>query len=91
MSKTPPKSKKTWYIDKKSLSKAERKFVKQLLRQLGPTAGEERAIYRCVHCQQLIGRKFIPYGLGQGITLNPCMDVTTSNNTPLSKIVECDP
>ena len=91
MSKTPPTSKKTWYIDKKSLSKADRKLVKQLLRQLGPTDGEMRSVYRCVHCDQLIGSKFIPYGLGRGITLNPCMDVTTSNNTPMTKIVECEP
>lgn len=35
-------------------------------------AGETRSYYQCGHCQQILVRDFISYGLGQGRTYNPC-------------------
>lgn len=46
--------------------------AEEVLDALTPIKGEMRVVYRCVRCEQHIGRRFIPFGLGRGLTINPC-------------------
>lgn len=54
-------------------TKTKRTFTaEEVLMALDPIKGEMRVVYRCVTCGQFIGRRFIPFGLGRGLTINPC-------------------
>lgn len=47
--------------------------VDELMEQMTPIQGEKRVVYQCCECKTLIGRRYIPYGLGEGLTINPCL------------------
>ena len=46
--------------------------AEEVLTAMQPVKGEMRVVYRCVYCEQRIGRRFVPFGLGRGVTINPC-------------------
>lgn len=41
--------------------------------------GEARSVEKCPHCDEMIGRQFIPYGLGRGRSFGGCMCVHTQH------------
>ena len=64
---------------KNKLTKAKKKQVKELMKLMTPVAGEQRNVCECDICGQLFGRRFIPYGLGYGFTINPCSCMVTNS------------
>ncbi len=44
----------------------------EVFAMLPQRAGEVRTVNSCNTCGNLVGRRFIPYGLGIGMTVNPC-------------------
>jgi hypothetical protein len=46
--------------------------IRKLLRSMEPVKGECRTVEECCDCNHLFGRRFIPYGLGRGLTVDPC-------------------
>ncbi len=42
--------------------------------------GEQRTIHKCLECGTVYGRRYIPYGLGQGLTVNACHCLLVSRN-----------
>lgn len=63
----------------------------ELIEAMRPVSGEMRAVYECQGCGQLIGRRFIPFGLGRGLSVNLCMCQATGPNTPMTRLMECRP
>lgn len=53
-------------------TKEQKKRIKQLLAAMAPVTGERRVIYQCGDCKALFGRRFIPYGLGHGLSVGLC-------------------
>lgn len=65
-----------------------------LINQLRPVKGEKRVVYRCdcEGCGKLHAVRFIPFGLGRGVSINKCMCQLTANRTHmLTKIMEVSP
>ncbi len=60
------------------MSKQSKKITK-LFSAMAPIDGEVRAVCRCSLCSALFGRRYIPGGIGRGITIDPCMCITTNN------------
>ena len=56
-----------------------------------PVEGEVRVVYSCLTCGQLIGRRFIPYGLGEGFTLNACQCYLTQRDCKTIIVLRHDP
>jgi len=67
-----------------------RQHVANLLAAMPPVDGEQRAVVVCVDCGRFIGRRYIPYGWGQGVTINPCLCQLTAHR-PSTTLVECTP
>ena len=93
----PTKSGITWYRLSKKLQKKitlPRKEwkaeVERLFATMLPVEGEQRAIVVCCDCGQFIGRRYIPYGLGRGVTMNPCLCQLTAHR-PTATLAEMDP
>ena len=59
----------------------ERERCLQLFKAMSPVKGETRAIYRCGDCGELFGRRYVPYGLGQGYTVDPCLCQITAHRS----------
>lgn len=52
--------------------------------------GEMRTIQKCCDCGHLFGRRFIPYGIGQGATYAPCLCQITGHR-PSMTVIELRP
>ena len=63
----------------------------EIMESLRPVTGEMRVVYECHGCDQLIGRRFVPFGLGRGITVNGRLCQATGPNTPMTRLMECKP
>lgn len=50
-------------------------------------AGEERTYLECRYCKNIMVREYIPYGLGQGRTYDPCLCYLTGNNSLNHKVL----
>ena len=50
-----------------------------ILEAMPPIDGEVREVLRCGICGQLYGRRYIPYGIGEGLTVNACRCLLTGN------------
>lgn len=64
----------------KRLTDAERKRRRTLFRAMRTVQGERRVVYKCCNCQTLFGRRYIPYGLGRGMSIGLCVCQLTSRN-----------
>jgi len=64
-----------------------RKAVERLFAAMNPVKGEKRVVYRCDDCGHLYGRRFIPYGIGRGLTVDACMCQITAHR-PSTKVKE---
>ena len=69
--------------------KDERQAI-ELLNSIEPVEGEERRVYKCSGCGQLFGRRFIPYAIGHGLTVNPCLCQITAHR-PSVLVLEATP
>jgi len=77
--------------DKISLPRKEwQPHLANILSYIPPVDGEQRAITVCHDCGQFIGRRYIPYGLGQGVTINPCWCQLTGHR-PVVTLLEITP
>lgn len=47
--------------------------VKELFAAMPPRKGEKRTVQKCGDCGHFFGRRFIPYGLGHGLTVDACL------------------
>jgi hypothetical protein len=65
--------------------------VDELMEQMDAIQGEKRVVYQCVNCKTLIGRRYIPYGLGEGLTINPCLCHLTQRYNKTVVIKELTP
>lgn len=65
--------------------------AEEVLAALTPIKGEQREVYRCERCGQFIGRRFVPFGLGRGLTINPCWDFVTDKHVPLTAVLSAKP
>ena len=63
----------------------------ELLELMPPVKGEMRTIRKCKNCGELQGRRFIPYGLGRGVTFGGCMCVATDRNQKTELVLETKP
>lgn len=63
----------------------------EIYNSLKKVKGEIRVVYKCDECGQLFGRRFIPFGLGQGLSVNMCLCQLTSGNVPSTRISERRP
>ena len=53
--------------------------IDKIIMAMEPIDGEMRTVCECGKCGQLFGRRFIPFGLGTGLTINPCHCIITNN------------
>ena len=60
--------------------------VLRILHLMEPVSGEQRSAYQCRDCGKVFGRRFIPYGLGEGLTVNPCL-CSLTQSTPRSRLL----
>lgn len=65
--------------------------VDELMEQMTPIQGETRVVEQCCNCQTLIGRRYIPYSLGEGFTINPCWCHLTQRYNKTVEIKELTP
>jgi hypothetical protein len=69
---------------KKRITKKDKTFAEKLLASITPVEGEMRVVYKCAECGQLFGRRFIPFGLGYGLSVNMCLcQITAKRNSSL--------
>lgn len=61
-----------------------------IMHELPPVRGEMRTVELCNQCGRLFGCRFIPYGLGHGLSIRKCMCQLT-NRTPSTRILESRP
>jgi hypothetical protein len=64
--------------------------ARALLKKLPPLKGEERTIYACGDCGQLFGHRYVPYGLGRGVTINECLCQLTAHR-PMKMVLSSKP
>lgn len=62
-----------------------------LINQIVAVSGEIREVLECKHCRRLIGRRYIPFGHGQGLTVNSCLCYLTQRNCPTEIVLGLDP
>ena len=62
-----------------------------VMQLMSPIDGEVREVRRCNECGKLFGRRYIPYGLGQGLTVNPCICFCVDNNHKATVVLTRDP
>lgn len=53
--------------------------ARRLLRTIPRVSGEERTIYACGDCGKLFGRRYIPHGIGHGLTVGACLCQLTAH------------
>ena len=53
--------------------------IDAVMDSMQPIVGEVREVFRCGICGQVYGRRYIPFGIGEGLTVNPCLCVLTKN------------
>ena len=58
---------------KDKVTKKDKVEAEKLLEVITPIEGEMRVVYKCAECGQLFGRRFIPFGLGYGFSVNMCL------------------
>lgn len=76
--------KKEWCIVKDKATKKDKVEAAKLLKVITPIEGEMRVVYKCVECGQLFGRRFIPFGLGYGLSVNMCLcQITATRRSTL--------
>ena len=76
------------------LTKAKRAEGIALMRKIPRVNGEKRCVFMCKLCGEISGRRFIPYGIGQGLWVNMCLCHATGNNKSMdtrATIVERKP
>lgn len=47
-------------------------LTEYLFDAMQPIEGECRTVERCDDCGRLFGRRYIPYGIGEGLSVNLC-------------------
>ena len=65
--------------------------AKALIERITPVPGEARAVYRCVECKALFGRRFIPGGIGRGLSVEKCICQLTQSNFATEEIMRSEP
>lgn len=63
-----------------------RQWAERLFEAMAPVEGEWRTVYRCIECRLLYGRRYIPGGLGQGLTIAPCLCQLVSSQSRAEEI-----
>jgi len=58
---------------KNKVAKKDKVEAEKLIEVITPVEGEMRAVYKCAECGRLFGRRFIPFGLGYGFSVNMCL------------------
>lgn len=58
---------------------------------MAPVQGEVRAALKCRSCGRIFGRRYVPYGLGRGLSVNLCGCQLTSNNVQSTLLLEARP
>ena len=58
---------------------SDKKKIDALFDSMTPISGENRVVYRCPECKGLYGRRFIPHGIGSGLTVGLCLCNLTRN------------
>lgn len=76
------------YVDADAEEEAAADEVERLLAAMTPIPGEVRRVEQCRLCGMLVGRRFIPHGLGRGLVLNPCTCITTNNQHKSMKVIK---
>ena len=61
-------------------------LAESLLDAMTPVRGETRVVAKCNECGRLFGRRYIPFSLGQGISINLCHCQLVSRNTRSTEI-----
>ena len=64
-----------------TVSRADEEAAGKLLASIKPIKGEKRVAYKCDDCGQLFGRRFIPFGMGHGLSVNECLCQITAHRT----------
>ena len=62
----------------------------ELMAAMPKVPGETRAVERCDDCGHLFGRRFVPYGLGTGLTVDPCTCQITAHRTSTTVVSKTD-
>ena len=65
--------------------KERRQRIKELFAAMAPIEGEVRVVYACGDCGHLFGRRFIPYAVGRGLTIDPCLCQITAHR-PMNEV-----
>lgn len=61
-----------------------------VLNSMEPVDGEMRTVNQCGDCGKLFGRRFVPYGLGHGLTMGACLCQVTAHR-PSKTVMRCEP
>ena len=61
-----------------------------IIAQIPAVKGEKRTVEKCGDCGHLFGRRFIPFGIGIGLTVDPCLCQMTAHR-PSTTVMESTP
>lgn len=61
------------------ITKMNKVEAKKMLASIPPIKGEMRTVSKCLDCGKLFGRRFIPFGLGYGFSVNMCLCQITAH------------
>jgi len=77
-------------LEKCDIRKSNAERIRTLWRAMTPVQGEQRVIYQCGDCKKLFGRRFVPYGLGYGLTVGSCVCQLTGHR-PMHEVASKNP
>ncbi len=78
-------------MEKVRITIKDKKDAQKLMRGIPAIEGEKRTVEKCADCGHLFGRRFIPFGIGQGVSYNLCHCQLTSNNVRSVYVLEAQP
>lgn len=61
------------------ITKKDKVAASELLESITPIEGEKRVAYKCSECGQIFARRFIPFGIGRGLTVKACLCQLTAH------------
>ena len=67
-----------------------KKRIDALFAAMSPIQGEVRAIQKCGDCGHLFGRRYVPFGLGMGLTIDACWCQLTAHR-PAHEVTRREP
>lgn len=76
--------------DHTKILKKDLALAQQMIDYMLPIPGEIRIINKCTECGQLSGKRFIPFGLGRGYSMNKCLCEATGSGKRI-RILESKP